>query len=229
MALENHRLSWRRLSPFNLSEETQAEDFDARPFKRVPPKYPDNCVKDSRLRSAKKEEYVVIVYDVTEEGRPEYLKVTESSNGCFDASAKAAVRKWRYRPKTVSGKPVKRTGVETKIIYQLIYSGDDIPAEKVIRRVVEKRLNDAGRMLSDGKDPKLALAELEKVEAKYGDSFSKAESGAFHQIRGFARIADGDYEGALDDLRIAQQSGVTGEALSAIEEAIVLLEDALAE
>jgi len=206
---------------FVFEESTDISVFDASPIERVPPMYPSRC-----QRKAKSSEKVILVFDVTEKGATENIVVEESSNRCFEAAAKAAVAKWRYRPKILDGKAVPRKGVMTQITFRL----DDgrVPPEARIRPALARKLNRASRKADDEAKIAEALQELEDIEAKYGGSFSKAESGAFHQIRGSIRIRAGNYVGALDDYRIAQKNVFNAETQNAISKLILALEAELA-
>ena len=200
---------------FKFEEPTYSEDFDARPLIRIPPNYPENC-----MRAAKAEETVIVQFDVTTVGATKNAAVIESTNPCLDAAALASVQKWKYRPKTVAGKPVERTGVVTNITFQL--ANGPFPEEKV-RPPVSRGLNHARRLLQAKKYDE-TLSVLADLEEKYGDGFSQAEMQSFHQLRGVARLGVKDYAGALDDLKIARQYGLPTKAAEAINKMIVQLE-----
>jgi hypothetical protein len=82
-------------------------------------------------------------------------------------------------------------------------------------------------MIDRKKDSKETLLALEQLEEEFGDGFAAAELSAFHQLRGVARLEAKDFQGALDDFRIVQKMGRAGEALSAIGQVIIDLENAL--
>ncbi len=199
---------------FELDLETTIDTFDARPLKRIPPAFPDKC---GRLSPG---EYVVVVkFDVNASGKTENIEVIETTHSCFDKAAIKSIEKWTYLPRIVEGQPIARSGVATKIIFVLSSSND--PKDEIRKRLLRK-LNKAGRYIKS--DPERALAELAVIEAEYGDSFTQAESAAFHQIRGYARIGVNDAYGALDDLRIARLRAKTAEETEAIDETIAQLE-----
>ncbi len=207
---------------FAVDAEITLETFDARPIKRVPPEFPNWCGGFTRA-----EYRVVVEFDVTEEGRTSNIEVIESTRSCFEAAAVKSVRKWRYRPKYVDGKPVARPGVVTQIVFVSAGARSRPDPEDRMRNIVVRKLNKAGNRIK--KDPAAALAMLEDIEAEYGASFTQAESAAFHQIRGFARIAANDPRGALDDLRIAKKRQKTVDENEAVEDAIMKLELYLAQ
>lgn len=200
---------------FVLGESTRSQDFDASPVLRVPPRYPEIC-----MDNAENKETVYVEFDVTAEGRTENIRVFDSTNSCLNASAVAAVKKWKYRPKIEDGKPVARTGVQTAVTYELFSSSTPAP----YRREVGRRLNRAAADLRHNKDPQEVLADLADIEQKYGSDFTREELAAFHQMRGAARLGAQDYRGALDDFRIAQRNGVSQESAKAIAEVIAKLE-----
>ncbi len=202
---------------FILEEPTQTEDFDARPLQRVPPVYPESC-----MRTADREESVMVEFDVTPEGDTENVSVLESSNRCLNGSAVASVKKWKYRPKIIEGGPVARKNVQTVITY-FLDSG-----RSRFRPGVSRRLIRAQNLIVKKDDPEAALEVLKEVEERFGDDFSDRELSAFHQVRGLARIKLEDYAGALDDFRIVRQLGAGSEdGLKAINETIAELERAL--
>lgn len=203
---------------FVLEEPTQAEDYDARPIFRVPPKYPGRC-----LRGAEDIEHVLVEFDVTVEGTTENISTVESSSHCFDRAAEKAVEEWRYKPRSVAGKPAVRKGVQTQITFRI--SGR---SELKFRRAVRNRLAKVQRIVRKEGRAEEALQMLDEIEAEYGDTFSSAELASFHRLRGVARIETGDYEGALDDLRIVHRAGMTGEAGEPIAKVIEQLEAVIA-
>jgi TonB family protein len=206
---------------FVFKEPTQAEDFDARPLLRVPPRYPDQC--EGRVSAS---EYVVVEFDVSVEGIPENIRIIESTNSCFNRTAKNAVKKWRYHPKTIAGKPVARKDVVTQISFEMASSSR--PPELNYRRALKKRLDRVRRSIRRGEDPQESLLKLKEIEDEFGDDFSKFEMMQFYYLRGVVRIAAGDYPGALDDMRVVQRTGLAGDASERVEKTIAQLEAAIA-
>ncbi len=204
---------------FVFNAETVSEDFDARPIKRDPPDYPQRCYNQARNR-----ETVLIEFDVTISGETANARVIDSTNSCLNSIARASVRKWRYRPKIVGGEPVERKGVQSSIVFDK-GSGFSAPPDRV---AVGRRLNSIAAKIRAEKDPQEILADLAEVEAKYGDDFTRTELKAFHQIRGAARLSAKDYRGALDDFRVVQKMGLSGESGEAIAKTIENLESYIA-
>lgn len=203
---------------FTLEAPTKLADFDARPLVRLPAAYPAKC-----MRTAADEEFVRIEFDVSPEGATENIRVIDTTNKCLVQSAQASIAKWRYAPKLVDGKPVTRKGVQTVVTYVLI----DASANE-IREPVWRAMRRVNKYLGPDGDPEKALAELARIEEKYGDSFSRAEQAAFHQLRGAARLDKRDLAGALDDLRIAQRLGAPVEDQEKLRDLIYQLERAVA-
>lgn len=198
-----------------VNESAAMEDVDARPVMRVPPRYPESCV-----RSAGEFERVVLEFDVTAEGKTANARVIESTGNCFHKSALESVAKWQYRPKLVDGVAVPRRGVQTYVTYQLSDGGGDL-----IRRAVAQKLKAVrAKLLKKNPDYSEILADLDAIEAKFGAEFRSLEMSSFYPLRGAARIEVKNYRGALDDLRIARQLTVEEKSGEAIQRTIGQLE-----
>ncbi|AOT11192.1 energy transducer TonB [Pseudoalteromonas luteoviolacea] len=64
--------------------------------------------------------YVQLIFDVNEQGHTENIAVIESShNGFFDNKAIEAIKKWKYRPKVVDGKAVKKVGEKAQLEFKI--------------------------------------------------------------------------------------------------------------
>ena len=87
---------------------------DLIPLVRIEPRYP------SRAARRGIEGWVKLAFTITEEGTVEDVKIVEAEpNRIFDRAASKAVRKWRFRPRIVDGKPVARSAVQV-LRFQLI-------------------------------------------------------------------------------------------------------------
>ncbi len=81
---------------------------------RIPPSYP------ARAEARGIEGYAVVCFDLTAQGEPTRLQVTESSpTGYFETASTDAVARWRYAPSIVGGRPVPRENICTRLTYQL--------------------------------------------------------------------------------------------------------------
>lgn len=89
-------------------------DLDQRPqaVAQVAPRYPMELLK------AKIEGSVVLLFVLDENGRVQDTRVESSSRPEFEKPALAAVRKWRFKPGTRDGKPV-RSYVRQQIAFRL--------------------------------------------------------------------------------------------------------------
>jgi protein TonB len=78
------------------------------PMVQIKPLYP------SRAKRMGIEGYVKVQLEVDETGLVNSIEILESSpEGVFDKSTKRAVKKWKFRPKTVDGRAVSQTGTLT--------------------------------------------------------------------------------------------------------------------
>lgn len=180
------------------------------------------------MSGARSTEVVVVEFDVNEAGKTENVTVIDSTNRCLETSAKTSVAGWIYTPKTVGGVPVRRTGVQTAITFQLSGGGVSPSPEDDVRRTVWFKLSRIRSALLKERAPATILEDLAALETEYGDKFTRAETTAFLQLRGGAKIMAGDYAGALDDLRVAIRGPINdAETRSAIEKTIGQLEAAL--
>lgn len=68
---------------------------------QVAPEYPFEMRRDGIAGE------VVVDFIVDEEGRPTDISVKKSSRIEFDKAAVIAVSKWRFKPATIDGKPVR--------------------------------------------------------------------------------------------------------------------------
>jgi protein TonB len=92
---------------FNVS------DRDAQPLVRIPPQYP--------VRAAERglEGYCDMQFNVSPDGTPIDIQATYCTSSMFQRSSIRAVERWRYSQRIVDGVPQTRTGVVTRIEYEL--------------------------------------------------------------------------------------------------------------
>ncbi|MBY6186722.1 energy transducer TonB [Marinobacter hydrocarbonoclasticus] len=91
-----------------------ARDGDATPIVRIEPRYPVKAARDG------KEGYVILSFTINEMGGVDDVKVIEAEpRRLFDQEARRALRKWKYKPKIVDGKPVKQPGQTVRLDFTL--------------------------------------------------------------------------------------------------------------
>ncbi len=89
-------------------------DGEATPIVRIEPKYPIQAARDG------KEGWVRLSFTINEIGGVEDVTVTEAQpKRIFDKEAKRALRKWKYKPKVVDGKPQKQVGLTVQLDFKM--------------------------------------------------------------------------------------------------------------
>lgn len=89
-------------------------DGDASPIVRIEPKYPIQAARDG------KEGWVKLSFSINEIGGVEDVKVIDADpKRVFDKEARRALRKWKYRPKVVDGKPLRQTGLTVQLDFKM--------------------------------------------------------------------------------------------------------------
>ena len=94
----------------------RSENRDTQPILRVPPQGFETCLRRTRGKTLV---VVHLQFDVAETGETTNIRVLESDDNCFDASAVGSVATWRYAPKFVDGAPAPRMGVRSSIRYDI--------------------------------------------------------------------------------------------------------------
>ena len=93
---------------------TGGADRDAVPLVRIEPDYP----MQARQRGI--EGWVVVEFTISTAVTVKDATVVASEPGnVFDRAAVQAVRKWKYNPKIVDGKPVERPGVKIRLDFEM--------------------------------------------------------------------------------------------------------------
>ncbi|MEW6991387.1 energy transducer TonB [Colwelliaceae bacterium 6441] len=89
-------------------------DGDATPIVRIQPKYPIQAARDG------KEGWVKLSFTINEVGGVEDVTVIDAEpKRIFDKEAKRALRKWKYKPKVVDGKPLRRPGLTVQLDFKM--------------------------------------------------------------------------------------------------------------
>ncbi|XQW86444.1 energy transducer TonB [Thalassotalea piscium] len=89
-------------------------DGDATPIVRIEPKYPIQAARDG------KEGWVKLSFTINEIGGVDDVQVIDADpKRVFDKEAKRALRKWKYKPKVVDGKPQKQAGLTVQLDFRM--------------------------------------------------------------------------------------------------------------
>lgn len=89
-------------------------DRDAVPQVRIEPDYPPGA------RTRRIEGWVTVQFDVGADGSTKNIVVIDSKpTHLFDRETVRAVAGWKYSPKVQDGKPVERTGIQMRIVFDL--------------------------------------------------------------------------------------------------------------
>ena len=88
-------------------------DRDAQPLVRIPPVFPP------RFAQGNNSGYCKVRFDVSPEGQPFNVATTVCTSRLLERATVKNVQKWKYNPKIVDGRSVSRSGVETKIRFDL--------------------------------------------------------------------------------------------------------------
>ena len=89
-------------------------DSEVTPIVRIEPLYP----RKAALRGL--EGFVILKFDITSQGTVSKVNILQASPPqIFNQSAKQALLRWKYKPKTVGGKPVKQAGLKVKLEFKL--------------------------------------------------------------------------------------------------------------
>jgi protein TonB len=89
-------------------------DGDATPIVRIEPQYPISAARDG------KEGWVQLSFTINELGGVDDVSIIEAEpRRVFDREAIRALKKWKYKPKIVDGKPLKQTGMKVQLDFTL--------------------------------------------------------------------------------------------------------------
>lgn len=93
-----------------------AADREVAPLVRIEPDYPPNALNRGV------EGHVILRFSVNGAGAviEDSIEIVEAEpSSIFNAAARRAVRKWKYAPRIVDGKPVPQHGIRTSLVFRL--------------------------------------------------------------------------------------------------------------
>lgn len=93
------------------------EEIPAKVISQSPPSYPRAC--ELEAGASVEPVYVVAMYDVTDDGRTENIRVRETASPCFNDAVVSAVRRWRFDPRRVKGSRRAQEDLETRFTFLL--------------------------------------------------------------------------------------------------------------
>lgn len=94
------------------------KDGEATPIVRIEPKYPIQAARDG------KEGWVQLRFTINQLGGVEDVKVIDAKpKRIFDKEARRALRKWKYKPKVVDGKPISQPGMTVQLDFKMNQEG----------------------------------------------------------------------------------------------------------
>ncbi len=92
------------------------------------PSYHGRSFTPIMLSTATKSGHCKVMFDVDEKGNTFNIKITFCSEDLFVVPTIESVRRWRYSPRIMNGKPVVRKRVATRISYKLMdEEGNPLP------------------------------------------------------------------------------------------------------
>lgn len=101
-------------SPVNTLSNGHMPDGDARPLVRVNPKYPIKAARDGI------EGWVVLAFNINKVGEVINISVVDSQpKRVFDKAARQALKKWKYRAKTVEGIAVEQHNFSVQLDFKM--------------------------------------------------------------------------------------------------------------
>ena len=91
----------------------RVSDRDAQPILRTPPVFP------RRFSQGNNSGYCKVRFDVSADGLPYNVQTVNCTSSQLQSVSIKSVQKWKYNPKMQDGRAVARTGVESKIRFDL--------------------------------------------------------------------------------------------------------------
>ncbi|MEE2000392.1 energy transducer TonB [Alkalimonas sp. MEB108] len=93
-------------------------DGDAQPIVRIEPRYPVQAARDGL------QGWVRLSFSIMEDGSVDNVEVLEAEpRRVFDREAIRALRRWRYQPRIVDGRPQQQHGLTVQLDFTLDMAG----------------------------------------------------------------------------------------------------------
>ncbi|MFA3792706.1 TonB family protein [Aliiglaciecola sp. SL4] len=90
------------------------QDAETTPMVRISPKYPTHAARDGI------EGWVKLQFNIDASGAVQNIQIIDAQpKRTFDREARKALKKWKYRPQIVDGKPTEQTGLEVVLDFKL--------------------------------------------------------------------------------------------------------------
>ncbi len=97
-----------------IGEIPIAPDHDARPIVRISPKYPITAARDGI------EGWVKLAFDINKLGEVVNISILDSNpKRIFDRAAKQALKKWKYKAKSMAGEFVNQTNQTVQLDFNM--------------------------------------------------------------------------------------------------------------
>jgi len=97
-----------------INDIAMAPDHDARPIVRISPKYPITAARDGI------EGWVKLAFDINKVGAVVNITIIDSSpKRMFDRAAKQALKKWKYKAKSMNGNYVYQANQTVQLDFKM--------------------------------------------------------------------------------------------------------------
>lgn len=187
----------------------------------APVGYPAHCAKD-----AAPVETVKLEFSLSPQGKPERIRVQDSTNRCFERPAIIYVSDWVYGPRATHAPGVQPQ--KATVTLRFDRDGSTPPSGPSRTEKLRDDLAEISKRLGDDGDASEALRRLEAIEKEYSGLLFGTELVAHRILTAIAYQANGETDYALELLRQTKKHrrryGVSREQSAMLEETIIDLE-----